>query len=170
MIVSFIYLDFQIYKFICKFISHSYRQEITEMWWGKSWTMNQKNSERCTWLWWRFTWKKKKRRQMKIVLDIFLIWFFFRFGPPFYRQSHMWRPCFFIFFLNPPLLTIFFDSIFFFVPTKYGINLKLNSWWKVISSCLEGYKTTLFCAQCFHKQHQIRIWFELITTSSIARR
>ena len=36
----------------------------------KSWTMDQKNSERCTWLRRRFR-KKRKGRQMRTVLDFF---------------------------------------------------------------------------------------------------
>ena len=76
-------------------------------------------------------------------------------------------PQLFISFFPNPLLT--FDNV---APMKYRINTKINSHGKVISSCLEGYKTTLHVVVFFFKfckQHQVEIWSKIITIWCIKR-
>ena len=53
---------------------------------------------------------------------------------------------------------------------KYGINTKINSCGRVISSCLEDYKTILFFYNYhFYKQHQAEILSKTIRISYIKR-
>ena len=59
---------------------------------------------------------------------------------PFYRQFPLYIAIPFCLFLKSTLLAIFFGKI---APMKYRIYTKINSSGKVISSCLEDYKTML---------------------------
>ena len=59
--------------------------------------------------------------------------------PPhsFYRQPSLFAPSFYIYFLNP-LTLITIGNI---APMIYGVNANINPCGKVISSCLEDFKT-----------------------------
>ena len=90
----------------------------------------------------------------------------------FYRQakplnSYMVNPPpLYIFFQTPPP-TLTFDIIFDNIaPMKYGLNTKVISQGKVISSCLEDYKTTL---RAFVMSKSFRYDFEIITISDNKR-
>ena len=57
--------------------------------------------------------------------------------PSFYRQPSLFAPSFYIYFLNP-LTLITIGNI---APMIYGVNANINPCGKVISSCLEDFKT-----------------------------
>ena len=82
---------------------------------------------------------------------------------PFYRQPLIYdHPRIIYFFQTPYLWQHYFDNV---VQMIYGVNTKINSWKKVISSCLENYKTmshSFLYKQHFYMPHQAKIWFELI--------
>lgn len=87
--------------------------------------------------------------------------------PLFCRQNLPYGHPLHIFFPNPPS-----GIPYFFTPVTYGVNTKINSWRKVISSCFENYWTTLnsfLYKQHFYMPHWAEIWFEMVTVSCIKR-
>ena len=59
---------------------------------------------------------------------------------PFYRQPPIWSFPPWCIFTNSPIFTTFFWQ---YRPNDIEVNTEIKSWGKVISSCLEDYKTTL---------------------------
>ena len=83
-------------------------------------------------------------------------------APVFINKRPIWLYPLYIFFPNTRTFGNILQTIM--PPMKCLINTKLNSWEKVVSSCLEDWKTIWYFLQAtLLYNRQLEIWFEIIT-------